>query len=53
MVADAVCDEPVSGLKSLITGKIQGNFGEMASKGNLTPENPKILLGCLEIPCAR
>jgi hypothetical protein len=28
MVADAVCDELVSALKSLITGKIQGNFGK-------------------------
>jgi hypothetical protein len=28
MVADAVCDEPVSALKSLITGKIQGNSGK-------------------------
>ncbi len=27
MVADAVCDEPVSGPFSLVTGKIQGIFG--------------------------
>ncbi len=39
MVADAVCDEPVSGQFSLVTGKITGNLGK------ITPD-PAVVSRC-------
>jgi hypothetical protein len=53
MVAYAVCDEPVSYLFSLITGKKQGNFGKMGHLA-VTRDSKHLgnSVGWLKIPCA-
>ncbi len=45
MVADAVSDEPVSALKSLITGKIQGNSGKRGISPSQEPRKTSVTQG--------